>query len=73
MESKFRSLPSVDKLLSDDRIRQLRDKYPHDLLVDLIRQRLEQERASIAKGNACAPIDEIVESIDASVQAHAPL
>jgi L-seryl-tRNA(Ser) seleniumtransferase len=69
MESKFRSLPSVDKLLSDDRIKQLRDMYPHDLLVDLIRQSLEQERASIAQGNACLPFDEIVESIGASVQA----
>jgi L-seryl-tRNA(Ser) seleniumtransferase len=63
MESKFRSLPSVDKLLSDDKIKQIRDKYPHELIVDLIRQRLEQERASIAKGKEAAPVDEIVESI----------
>ena len=43
MENKFRSLPSVDKLLSDSKIRQLGDVYPHNLLVDLIRQRLEQD------------------------------
>jgi len=69
MESQFRSLPSVDKLLSDDRIKQLGDIYPHDLLVDLIRQRLEQARASIAQGKPCPLVDEIVESIRTLAQA----
>jgi L-seryl-tRNA(Ser) seleniumtransferase len=69
MESKFRSLPSVDKLLSDDRIKQLRDVYPHELLVDLIRQHLEQERAYIAEGDTPATIDEIVQSISERVRA----
>jgi len=73
MESQFRNLPSVDKLLSDDRIKQLGNTYPHDLLVDLLRQRLEQERASIAKGNTCAPVDEIVESIIGRAQALASI
>jgi L-seryl-tRNA(Ser) seleniumtransferase len=63
MENKFRSLPSVDKLLSDSRIKQLVAIYPHDLLVDLIRQRLDQERASIAQGALSSTIDEIAESI----------
>ena len=73
MESQFRNLPSVDKLLSDDRIKQLGNTYPHELLVDLLRQRLEQERASIAKGNTCAPVDEIVESIISRAQALASI
>ncbi len=69
MENKFRSLPSVDKLLSDNRIKQLSDMYPHDLLVDLIRQRLDQERTSIARGAPSSAIDEIAESICARVNA----
>ncbi len=69
MENKFRSLPSVDKLLSDSRIKQLDDIYPHDLLVDLIRQRLDQERTSIAGGAPSSTIDEIAESIRARVNA----
>ena len=73
MENKFRSLPSVDKLLSDSRIRQLGDVYPHNLLVDLIRQRLEQERASIAQGTPSSSLDEIVESIHAQANALASL
>jgi len=69
MESKFRHLPSVDRLLSEDRIKQLEESYPRALLVDLVRQRLEQERLSITQGNPCPSIDEIVESVCA--RAHA--
>jgi len=63
MENKFRSLPSVDKLLSDSRIKQLGDIYPHNLLVDLIRQRLDQERSAIAQGAPSSSLDEIAGSI----------
>ncbi len=63
MEDRFRGLPSVDRLMSEDMVKQLRDEYPHDLLVDLIRQHLEWDRVSIALGNPCPSIDEIVESV----------
>ncbi len=69
MEKRFRSLPSEDRLMSEDMIKQLRDEYPHDLLVDLIRQHLEQDRVSIALGNPCPSISEIVESVCARAQA----
>ena len=69
MENRFRRLPSVDRLMSEDMIKQLRDEYPHDLLVDLIRQHLEQDRVSIALGNPCPSINEIVESVCARAQA----
>jgi len=69
VESKFRQLPSVDRLLSEDGIKQLEKSYPHTLLVELVRQRLEQERLSITQGNPCPSIDEIVESICAEIYA----
>lgn len=69
MESEFRRLPSVDRLISDERISQLQEVYPHGLLVDLARQRLEQDRLSIASGNPCPSIDEIVESVCSRVRA----
>jgi L-seryl-tRNA(Ser) seleniumtransferase len=69
MGSKFRGLPSVDRLLSNDKIKQLEGRYPRALLVELVRQRLEQERLSIAQGNLCLPINEIIESIYAQAQA----
>ncbi len=67
-ESRFRQLPSVDRLMSEDKIRQLLDIYPHELLVDLIRQELEHNRASIALGNPCPPAAEIVDSICAQAE-----
>jgi L-seryl-tRNA(Ser) seleniumtransferase len=69
MENKFRSLPSVDRLLSDSRIKQLGDIYPHNLLVDLIRQRMDQERTSIARGAPSSSLDEIAESVHARANA----
>lgn len=62
MGTGFRNLPSVDKVLSDERIRRL-EGYPHELLVNVIRQRLEQERESIAAGKPCASPGDIVASI----------
>jgi len=69
MDSQFRQLPSVDRVLSDERIKQLEETYPHILLVNLVRQRLEHDRLSIAIGNPCPSIDEIVESVSAQVYA----
>ncbi len=73
MESKFRRLPSVDKLLSEDKIKELEKSYPRALLVDLARQRLEQERLSIASGNPCPSIDRIAESVRTQAEALANL
>ena len=68
MEAEFRNLPSVDKLLSDERIRQLEQTYPHEWLLKLIRQQLEIERLSIGAGNKCRSPEEIAESVRAQVQ-----
>lgn len=67
MSSEFRRLPSVDRVISEERIKQLQESYPHELLVELIRQHLHQVRSSIAAGNQCPSIDEVVESIYAQV------
>jgi L-seryl-tRNA(Ser) seleniumtransferase len=69
METEFRHLPSVDKVLAEERISQLGQDYPHDLLVSIIRQCLERERLSIAAGNPCAAMGEIVASVYAQLQA----
>ncbi len=69
MNSKFRHLPSVDKVLSDKRIQQLEETHPRPLLVNLVRQHLEDARLAIAAGNPCPSIDEIVESVSAQVSA----
>jgi len=63
MKGEFRQLPSVDRMMSEARIKELQGIYPHDLLVDLIRQQLEHERASISRGNPCPPVNQIADSI----------
>ena len=68
MNSELRHLPSVDRVISEERIKQLEGAYPHDLLVNLIRQQLERERLAIATGNSWPSIDEIVESISAQLR-----
>ena len=36
--SEFRHLPSVDRLISEERVKQLEQTYPRELLVNLARQ-----------------------------------
>ena len=63
MEKDFRRLPSVDRLMSEDSIRSLQNSYPRDFVVDLVRERLERDRTSIALGNPPSSTDEIVASV----------
>ncbi|MFC1871324.1 L-seryl-tRNA(Sec) selenium transferase [Chloroflexota bacterium] len=65
MDSEFRQLPSVDRVLSDGRLTQLEKTYPHELLRDIARREIEDIRRSIAAGNPCPTLDEIVASIGA--------
>jgi L-seryl-tRNA(Ser) seleniumtransferase len=69
MDSELRRLPSVDKVLSDERIKGLRELYPHDLIVGMVRQRLEADRLAIMRGSKCSSLDEIVDSVSSQAQA----
>ena len=66
--SEFRHLPSVDRLISEERVKQLEQTYPRELLVNLARQHIEGNRLSIAAGNPCPSVDEIVESLCAQLR-----
>ena len=68
MQSDFRNLPSVDKLLSDERLRCFEERYSHSLLLSLVRRQLEESRLAIARGNAAPSLDELVESICAHLE-----
>ncbi len=67
MDSSFRHLPSVDKLLSEERLRTLQENYPRELIVAVVRRHLEGERLAIASGSPCPSTQEIVDSIWAEV------
>lgn len=63
MESELRHLPSVDKVLSSPPIKSIESIYPHTLLVNLIRQRLERERLNIIAGKPGSSVDEITQAV----------
>jgi L-seryl-tRNA(Ser) seleniumtransferase len=63
MENEFRRLPGVDKVISDERVARLAARYPHELLVSLVRRQLESARAAITAGKPSPSLDDIVESV----------
>lgn len=67
MTNKFRRLPSVDRILAEERVKELAKEYPHDRLVGVIRQCMEGERLAIAAGKPSDSLDEIVASVHSEV------
>ena len=63
MSSEFRSLPSVDAVLSDRRVRRLVDEYSHGAVLGLVRARLDDARGAIADGGTAPCLDELVSGI----------
>ena len=63
MDKSLRNLPSVDKILSDERIHRLEEVYSHDFVLQGVRQYLEEVRRHIAKGVPLPSFDQMVESV----------
>jgi L-seryl-tRNA(Ser) seleniumtransferase len=63
MDNRLRLLPSVDSLLSEGKIKELAEIFPHDLVVNLIRENIDLCRIIIAQGKATPVLSEIVENI----------
>ncbi|MFC1892805.1 L-seryl-tRNA(Sec) selenium transferase [Chloroflexota bacterium] len=69
MKNMFRHLPSVDKVLSDERIRALENIYLRPMLLSLVRQHMERHRVSVAAGRPSPSFDEMVAAVCAEVHA----
>lgn len=63
METDFRQLPSVDRILSDERIQALSGNYPHELMVTFAREQLQQARTIIAHGKKALSPDTIAGAV----------
>ena len=63
MATGYRSIPSVEKLLSDGRVRELIDVYSREPMVYLVRRSLERVRQDIADGKIAPSFDELVDGI----------
>ena len=68
MKSEFRSLPSVDKLISDERLKALEVSYSRPLVVEVVRQVLEESRLSISRGEPAPSSDSLVKSVSDRVR-----
>ncbi len=62
-ENPYRALPSVDRLLADERIRSLGDGETASVVTALVRQALETARDAIAGGRAAPSEEELVENV----------
>jgi L-seryl-tRNA(Ser) seleniumtransferase len=69
MKSEFRSLPSVDKLISDERIKDLESSYSRTFVVEVARQVLEESRQSISRGEAAPSSNGLVNSVSDRIRA----
>ena len=67
MDDNFRSLPSVDRLLTDGRIQRLEKAYSRPFVLRVIRQHLEEVRLRIAQGEPAPAFDQVAESVCAQV------
>jgi len=63
MKSEFRSLPSVDKLVSDERLKALEASYSRPFVVEVVREVLEEVRLSISRGEPVPSSDGLVKAV----------
>jgi len=63
MSTGYRNIPSVEKLLSDERICRLVDEYSREAVVYLVRSRLKVVRQGIADGETSPSLDHLVEDM----------
>jgi L-seryl-tRNA(Ser) seleniumtransferase len=63
MSTPYRSIPSVERLLSDARIGGLIDEYSRESVVYLARRRLEEVRQEVGQGKEPPSFDDLVEGV----------
>jgi L-seryl-tRNA(Ser) seleniumtransferase len=69
MQDLYRGLPSVDRLLQDERVHALVGAYSHALVVEAARRALSDAREGIATGLLKPSHDDIVRSTQVALQA----
>ncbi len=65
MQTEFRKLPSVDKLLKANQLQQLIKQHSQPLVVEATRQTLADVRQAIATGRPAPSPDELIETVSA--------
>jgi L-seryl-tRNA(Ser) seleniumtransferase len=68
VEKNYRSLPGVDKLLADARIGAYAGVYPHETIVEVIREALAAARRAVGEGKSGADMESIIRSVTAKLE-----
>lgn len=68
LEDKLRQLPSVDRVLAEERLREICGIFPREVVVDLIRQALSAARQRVRLGGPVPSLEEVASSVVARVQ-----
>ena len=64
MTTTFRSLPSVDRILSDKRVQTLMQGFSRSAVVDLVRSTLDEARGAIKDGVQPPSLDDLAQAIE---------
>ncbi len=67
MDTAFRRLPSVDRVISDTRLARYSAIFSHEVLVSVIRDRLDAERRAVASGKNAASSEDIIDKVAADL------
>lgn len=60
MTGQLRNIPSVDRLMADERIQCLEGEYPRELVLEMVRQHLDDVRDGIKQGKPSPSFDDLV-------------
>ena len=69
MTSAYRQLPSMERIISDERLAPLVEAHSRQAILDTARHQLEQARSAIATGGIAPTLDEIISTIKAEAAA----
>ena len=69
MTSAYRALPSVERLLSDDRVIALIETHSRQVVLEFVRSSLSDARSAIAAGRAAPDADAIIAAVAAQAEA----
>ncbi len=68
MTSAYRQLPSVERIISDERLAPLVEVHSRQAVTDIARRELAHARSAIAAGGIAPVLDEIISSIEAEAE-----
>ena len=64
MTTRFRDIPSVNEVVTDERLRRLIDEYAYDAVLALARSEIDRARETIRAGTEAPSLDELIDSVE---------